>query len=110
MAYNNDNFQPRQMFQGNWTCSKCGAEITELPFEPTEGKDILCKECHRSQRESRPSNRFGGPRGNFGGPRRMVSGNWKCAGCGTSIHELPFEPKDGSDVYCRDCYSQRRAA
>lgn len=37
MDFNNNrgggNFQ-RQMYKGNWQCAKCGAEITELPFEP----------------------------------------------------------------------------
>ena len=26
--------QPRPKFQGDWTCSKCGGKITELPFDP----------------------------------------------------------------------------
>ncbi|MFA5083763.1 MAG: CxxC-x17-CxxC domain-containing protein [Candidatus Paceibacterota bacterium] len=40
--------------------------------------------------------------------RQMVQGNWKCADCGAEITELPFEPRDGSSVYCRECYAKRR--
>ena len=25
----------RKMYQGNWKCSECQSEITELPFEPS---------------------------------------------------------------------------
>ncbi|MFH1347041.1 MAG: hypothetical protein ABIH10_02215 [Spirochaetota bacterium] len=61
MAYN-DNQQggfQRQMFQGNWKCSKCGGEITELPFEPSPERmdQLMCKNCFREKRQS-----FGGPR------------------------------------------------
>jgi len=40
--------------------------------------------------------------------RKMFQGNWKCADCGQEITELPFEPREGSEVYCRDCYRKRR--
>ncbi|MBU1164295.1 hypothetical protein KKA15_01895 [Patescibacteria group bacterium] len=50
---NNQGFAPRQMFQGNWKCSGCGTDITELPFEPAEGRDIFCKDCYRKNRQSR---------------------------------------------------------
>ncbi|MBU4284636.1 hypothetical protein KKF60_01070 [Patescibacteria group bacterium] len=43
------NFE-RKRVQGNWKCSKCGAGITELPFEPREGQEILCRDCYRSQK------------------------------------------------------------
>ena len=41
----------RQMFQGNWTCSKCGATITELPFEPDPARldRLECRDCHRKR-------------------------------------------------------------
>jgi len=41
----------RQMYQGHWTCADCGAEITELPFEPTPGRPVYCKECWTKRRE-----------------------------------------------------------
>ncbi|MEK9194282.1 MAG: hypothetical protein AAB884_00540 [Patescibacteria group bacterium] len=39
---------PKQMFQGDWQCSKCGTKITELPFEPDPSRmdKLLCRNCH----------------------------------------------------------------
>jgi len=55
MAYdeNQGGFQ-RKMYQGNWKCSQCGAEITELPFEPDPARleQLLCRECHRQKRQT----------------------------------------------------------
>jgi len=47
-------FPQRQMFQGDWKCSKCGAAITELPFEPDQNRldQLLCRDCHRERRQS----------------------------------------------------------
>ncbi len=46
---------------------------------------------------------------NEGGMERpMIDVNEKCATCGTEITKLPFEPKAGRPVYCRDCYRQKR--
>ncbi len=44
---NQGGFQ-RQMYKGNWTCAKCGAPITELPFEPDANRldKLLCRNCH----------------------------------------------------------------
>ncbi len=44
------DFQPRQMFKGNWKCAECGADITELPFEPSPDRPIYCRECHQKRR------------------------------------------------------------
>jgi CxxC-x17-CxxC domain-containing protein len=43
----------REMHKGNWTCSDCGKEITELPFEPTPGRPVYCKECWAKKRAER---------------------------------------------------------
>ncbi len=50
MAFDNDRgggFQ-RQMYKGDWKCAKCGAAITELPFQPDPQKmdKLLCRDCH----------------------------------------------------------------
>jgi CxxC-x17-CxxC domain-containing protein len=44
----------RKMFTGNWKCSKCGKEITELPFEPDPARldQLLCRDCHRERRQA----------------------------------------------------------
>lgn len=38
----NNNFGPRQMHKA--ICSDCGKEC-EVPFKPTEGKPVYCREC-----------------------------------------------------------------
>ena len=45
-----------------------------------------------------------------GNDRQMFQGNWTCADCGTSITELPFEPKGTDNLTCRDCHSKKRAS
>ena len=88
------------MFQGNWTCSKCGKAITELPFEPRNTDNLMCKECHmesRPRRDNRPE-------------RKMYEGDWTCSSCGAPITKLPFEPRDTSNLKCRDCYLKEKDA
>lgn len=89
----------RQMVQGNWTCSECGGEITELPFQPDGERPIFCKDCHQKRRDSRDDRR---------GPRQMVQGNWTCADCGIEITQLPFEPDGSQPVLCKACYLKKR--
>ncbi|WP_048126004.1 CxxC-x17-CxxC domain-containing protein [Methanosarcina lacustris] len=60
MAFNDRNFRgnsnfgaPREMTKV--ICSDCGAE-TEVPFKPTEGRPVYCRDClpnHRAPRENR---------------------------------------------------------
>ena len=40
---------PRQMYPA--VCSSCGKE-TEVPFQPTAGKPVYCRECFQNQRSS----------------------------------------------------------
>ena len=86
----------RQMFKGSWTCSKCGGEITELPFEPDPSRahTLTCRDCHRKERDNRA------PRQD----RQMYTGDWTCCECGGKIDKLPFEPRDTSNLKCRDCF------
>ncbi len=89
------------MHQGNWTCSGCGATITELPFEPRRTDGLLCKECHMKQKgDARP------PRPQ--GDRPRVQGNWTCSSCGAQITSLPFEPRDTSNLKCIDCFKRSK--
>ena len=41
------DFGPREMHKA--TCSECGEEC-EVPFKPTEGKPVYCRECYRKRR------------------------------------------------------------
>ena len=38
---------PREMHKA--TCAECGQEC-EVPFKPTEGLEVFCKECFRKRR------------------------------------------------------------
>ncbi|MFH1221687.1 MAG: CxxC-x17-CxxC domain-containing protein [Candidatus Micrarchaeota archaeon] len=49
----------------------------------------------------RDRNRGGG--GGFGGDRKMYDAT--CSDCGQAC-QVPFEPKEGRPVYCRDCYKK----
>jgi len=40
-------FGDREMHKA--TCSECGNEC-EVPFKPTEGKPVYCRECYRKRR------------------------------------------------------------
>jgi len=53
MAYEDKGFAPRPTVKGNWKCSDCGVEITELPFEPAQDRPIYCKECWSKRRPKR---------------------------------------------------------
>ncbi len=86
-----DEKQQKPMVQGNWSCSSCDKEITELPFEPDGERPISCSDCWKEKRAS-------------GGQRQMVQGDWKCSDCGNEIKELPFSPAPDQQVSCRDCW------
>ena len=40
------------MYQGNWTCSKCGGAITQLPFEPRSNSGLTCRDCYFNSKGS----------------------------------------------------------
>jgi CxxC-x17-CxxC domain-containing protein len=42
------SFGPREMHKA--VCSECGKEC-EVPFKPTEGKPVYCKDCYASKRK-----------------------------------------------------------
>jgi CxxC-x17-CxxC domain-containing protein len=46
--HNSDFGRPRQMH--TVTCAECGAE-TQVPFEPTEGRPVFCRECYVKQKK-----------------------------------------------------------
>jgi len=95
--------------------------------EPTR-----CAECRAARKASRDSGGSGGDReygssrgGGYGSDREYSSsrsGGYSsgsrsqggerqmfqavCADCGTTT-EVPFEPRQGRPVYCRDCFEKR---
>ena len=44
---NNNNFGPREMHKA--ICSECKQEC-EVPFKPTEGKPVYCKDCYKKKK------------------------------------------------------------
>ncbi|NQV93495.1 hypothetical protein HQ403_03325 [Candidatus Kaiserbacteria bacterium] len=96
------------MHQGNWKCGGCGAAITELPFEPRGDVGLMCKACFSKSRgpARNPSDNSGG---NTGGDKPKHQGDWKCSGCSKAITELPFKPRETSNLLCLDCFKQSRA-
>lgn len=97
------------MPQGNWTCSKCGGSITELPFEPKSEEGLKCKACFAKERNNNEQSSGSESDAAPQGERKMYSGDWKCAGCGAAITELPFEPRNTENLKCIDCFKKSRA-
>ncbi|NQT73371.1 MAG: zinc-ribbon domain containing protein [Chloroflexi bacterium] len=89
-------------------CADCGATFTftvgEQEFFETKGftnEPKRCPDC----RQSRKSEQRG-----FGvqsSRRQMYPA--VCAECGIET-EVPFEPREGRPVYCRDCYNSSKAS
>ena len=87
-------------------CSDCGATFThsaeEQEFFQTKGYTNEPKRCP-SCRQTRKSERSGNS--NYGYRRQMYAVT--CSDCGKDT-EVPFEPREGRPVYCRDCFSKVR--
>lgn len=96
------------MHQGNWTCSKCGGAITQLPFEPRSESGLTCSACFAKSRNAAPST-DGQSSDAPAGEKPKVAGNWTCSGCGAAITSLPFTPRDTSNLKCLDCFKKSKA-
>lgn len=46
-GFGGPRFGERKMFKA--TCADCGQE-TEVPFQPTEGRPVYCKECYSKRK------------------------------------------------------------
>jgi len=119
------------------TCRDCGKQFTftagEQEFYAQRGfsEPQRCAECRQARKAGRDSGSYGssdygGSRGGYGdsgygrsggyssgggygsgsssGTRQMFKAT--CADCGTTT-EVPFEPRQGRPVYCRDCFERR---
>ena len=89
-------------------CSDCGANFTfsaeEQEFFQTKGFTNEPKRCP-SCRQARKTERYGDGGYGYRAPRQMFS--VVCDQCGKET-EVPFEPREGRPVYCRDCYNKAR--
>ncbi len=91
-------------------CADCGGTFTftsgEQEFFALKGFTNDPKRCPDC-RSSRKSQRDGGGGGGGGGFRSRQMYPAVCAGCGVET-EVPFEPREGRPVYCRECYNATR--
>jgi len=89
-------------------CSDCGKDC-EVPFKPTEGKPVRCKDCFAKNRPERSSGsrdrNFGGNDRSFRREREMHKA--VCDKCKQEC-EVPFKPTEGKPVHCKDCYAKIR--
>ncbi len=49
-SMSNRNYGNRTMHKA--TCADCGNEC-EVPFKPTEGRPVYCRDCYRKHRDRR---------------------------------------------------------
>jgi CxxC-x17-CxxC domain-containing protein len=88
-------------------CFDCGATFTfsasEQEFFATKGytnEPKRCPTCRATRKESQGNtNSYG-----YNRPVRQMYPA-VCAQCGKNT-EVPFEPRTGRPVYCRDCYNK----
>jgi CxxC-x17-CxxC domain-containing protein len=113
-------------------CRDCGKEFSftagEQEFYETKGfsEPTRCPDCRAARKASRDGSSggssYGSGRSSYGsgssygrsGESRSPEGRggtrqmYKviCADCGNET-EVPFEPRSGRPVYCRDCFDKR---
>jgi CxxC-x17-CxxC domain-containing protein len=87
-------------------CRDCGKQFAftsgEQEFFASHGlqnEPSRCPECRATRRKSRPDDTTSS--------RQMFTVT--CASCGVET-TVPFEPKNGRPVYCRECYAKQREA
>ncbi|KQM09915.1 MAG: CxxC-x17-CxxC domain-containing protein [Candidatus Methanomethylophilaceae archaeon] len=59
MAYENRGYRDRDQPPREYhkaTCSDCGAEC-EVPFKPTQGRPVYCKDCYKKHAPPREERR-----------------------------------------------------
>jgi len=83
-------------------CRDCGRDFTFTAGEQAfysekgfENEPARCPECRASKKRER---NFGGR-----GPRQLHE--VVCDECGSST-QVPFVPREGRPVYCRDCFDK----
>lgn len=81
------------------TCSDCGKEFTFTVGEQEyyiskqyENEPKRCSSCRQARKSG------------YNEKRQMFPAT--CATCGKET-TVPFEPKTGRPVYCRDCYTKK---
>ena len=110
------------------TCGDCGEE-TQIPFKPKYDRPVYCRDCFQ---DHKPKESGGGSRSDSGssygrsdrgssyggsGGSRFGRGSRDdrsnemfdatCGDCGEEC-QIPFKPRDGRPVYCRDCFKDHK--
>ncbi len=52
---NRGGFTPRPLVDVSalgLKCANCGADITELPFQPSTDRPVYCRDCNRQRRQN----------------------------------------------------------
>jgi len=90
-------------------CSDCGNEFTfsaeEQELFQSRGytnEPKRCADCRQARKQERYGNNDYGYK-----PSNRQMFPAVCAECGKET-EVPFEPREGRPVYCRDCYNKVR--
>lgn len=93
------------------TCRDCGKAFVftagEQAFYAERGfvDPARCPECRTTRRQANMNGGNAGVAGASRAERRLFSA--VCAECGQDT-QVPFEPRLGRPVYCRDCYQRIR--
>lgn len=89
-------------------CRDCGQEFIftadEQEFYQSHGlqnEPRRCPECRATKRRDRG----GGYGSGYNQPRQTFTVT--CAECGVET-TVPFEPREGRPVYCRECYAKHK--
>ncbi len=98
----------------NITCVDCSSEFVHSAEDQARyaergftNEPKRCRPC-REQRKAQSSSRGGGHGGGGGGGRpARESFDAVCSQCGTNT-TVPFQPREGRPVYCRDCFKAQR--
>ena len=90
-------------------CFDCGTAfaftVEEQEFFSSKGytnEPKRCPTCRQSRKERQGSSIFQRSNTSYQSQRQMYPAT--CSRCGKTT-EVPFEPREGRPVYCRDCYS-----
>ena len=98
------SFEDKQL-----TCADCSASFTfsadEQEFFQTKGytnEPKRCPTCRQARKERQGTSSYQRSNTSYQSQRQMFPAT--CSRCGKTT-EVPFEPREGRPVYCRECYS-----
>ncbi|MDA3836463.1 MAG: hypothetical protein PF542_02470 [Nanoarchaeota archaeon] len=107
-GFNRNNSAPRApVTLHDAVCDKCKQNCT-VPFKPTPGKPVMCKDCFS---KDRPQNNSRPRQGSFNsrGPSNDRPRESHAAVCDKCKKDctVPFKPTQGKPVLCGDCFRNK---